>query len=58
MEWRQERDLAYLIGESTMKQKSFEQMGTIRSSVAGFFGCKPQNVALVSNFTLGLNIFL
>ncbi|WP_420602717.1 aminotransferase class V-fold PLP-dependent enzyme [Flagellimonas sp.] len=58
MEWRQEHDLDYLIGGSTMKQKSFERMGEIRSSVGSFFGCSSQNVALVPNFTLGLNMLL
>ncbi|SNZ00935.1 aminotransferase class V-fold PLP-dependent enzyme [Flagellimonas pacifica] len=58
MEWRQEHDLDYLIGGSAMKQKSFERMGDVRSSVANFFSCNPQNIALVPNFTLGLNMLL
>ncbi len=58
MEWRQEHDLDYLIGGSEMKAKNFEEMFTIRKAVGDFFDCKSDNVALVPNFTLGLNMLL
>ncbi|TAI46966.1 aminotransferase class V-fold PLP-dependent enzyme [Flagellimonas allohymeniacidonis] len=58
LEWRQEHDLDYLIGGSLMKEKSFEQMFLVRESVGRFFKCVPQNVALVQNFSLGLNLLL
>lgn len=58
LEWRQEHDLDYLIGGSAMKQKSFEQMFTVRNTVGDFFNCKSENVALVQNFSLGLNMLL
>ncbi len=58
MEWRQGHDLDYLIGGSDMKAKSFEHMPKIKETVARFFDCKPNNVALVPNFSLGLNMLL
>lgn len=58
MEWRQEHDLDYLIGGSDMKQKWFAKMPEIKDTIGRFFGCKPENVALTPNFTLGLNILL
>lgn len=58
LEWRQEHDLDYLIGGSNAKQKNFENMYTIRDAVGRFFDCKSENVALVPNFTIGLNILL
>lgn len=58
MEWRQGHDLDFLIGGSIMKMKSFEHIPEIRKTVGRFFNCKPENVALVPNFSLGLNILL
>lgn len=58
MEWRQEHDLDYLIGGSHMKGKSFEETPQINATVGRFFNCKAKNVALVPNFTLGLNMLL
>ncbi|MGX1928856.1 aminotransferase class V-fold PLP-dependent enzyme [Flagellimonas sp. 2504JD4-2] len=58
LEWRQEHDLDYLIGGSIAKQKNFESMHTIREAVGRFFSCPSENVALVPNFTIGLNILL
>ncbi len=58
MEWRQEHDLDYLIGGSTMKVKSFEHMPSIKETLGKFFHCRPENVALVPNFSLGMNLLL
>nr|WP_299385089.1 aminotransferase class V-fold PLP-dependent enzyme [Allomuricauda sp.] len=58
MEWRQENDLDYLIGGSHMKQKWYDKMSGVRSTVGQFFGCDSSHVALVPNFTLGLNLLL
>lgn len=58
LEWRQEHDLDYLIGGSQMKAKSFEETPQINVTVGSFFNCKAENVALVPNFTLGLNMLL
>lgn len=58
MEWRQEHDLDFLIGGSRMKQKWYGKIVEIKGTVGNFFGCQPGNVALVPNFTLGLNMLL
>ncbi|WP_420321652.1 aminotransferase class V-fold PLP-dependent enzyme [Flagellimonas sp.] len=58
MEWRQEHDLDYLIGGSTAKQKNFKEIFKVRDAVGKFFDCKSENVALVPNFTMGLNMLL
>ena len=58
MEWRQGHDLDFLIGGSEMKVKSFAHMPEIKKTVGKFFNCKPANVALVPNFSLGLNMLL
>ena len=58
MEWRQGHDLDYLIGGSKMKNKGFAHMPEIKKVVGKFFHCNPENVALVPNFSLGLNLLL
>jgi selenocysteine lyase/cysteine desulfurase len=58
MEWRQGHDLDFLIGGSEMKAKSFAHMPIIKKTIGKFFHCKPENVALVPNFSLGLNLLL
>ena len=58
MEWRQGHDLDYLIGGSEMKMKGFAHMPEIKKTVGKFFNCKPENVALVPNFSLGFNLLL
>ena len=58
MEWRQGHDLDFLIGGSNMKVKAFAHLPEIKKTVGKFFHCKPTNVALVPNFTLGLNMLL
>ena len=58
MEWRQGHDLDFLIGGSEMKNKGFAHMPEIKKTVGAFFHCKPENVALVPNFSLGLNLLL
>lgn len=59
MEWRQEHDLDFLIGGSEMKMAAMmHQIPETRKTVANFFGCKIENVALVPNFSLGLNMLL
>ncbi|GLU42617.1 aminotransferase class V-fold PLP-dependent enzyme [Allomuricauda sp. NBRC 101325] len=58
MEWRQGHDLDFLIGGSDMKNKSFAHMPQIKKTVGKFFHCKPENVALLPNFSLGFNLLL
>ena len=58
LDWRQEHDLDFLIGGSSMKMKSLSIVTETRKTVGNFFGCKQENVALVPNFSLGLNLLL
>ncbi|MEP2280612.1 aminotransferase class V-fold PLP-dependent enzyme [Maribacter sp.] len=58
LEWRQEHDLDFLIDGSDMREQSLKVISDTRSTVGRFFNCKRENVALVSNFSSGLNILL
>ncbi|SHK75638.1 Selenocysteine lyase/Cysteine desulfurase [Maribacter aquivivus] len=58
LEWRQEHDLDFLIDGSDMREQSLKVISNTRTSVGRFFNCKRENVALVSNFSSGLNVLL
>lgn len=58
LDWRQEHDLDFLIGGSNFRLKAAKLIEETRSTVGRFFNCKVDNVALVQNFSLGLNILL
>lgn len=58
LEWRQEHDLDFLLRGSEMRSKNLEIVSDARTSVASFFGCKRENVALLNNFSSGLNMLL
>lgn len=58
LEWRQEHDLDFLLKASDMRQKSLRILSETRTSVGEYFGCKRENVALINNFSTGLNMLL
>ncbi len=58
LEWRQEHDLDFLIGGSQMKMTSHVLMDETRNSIGNVFGCPKENIALVPNFSIGLNMLL
>lgn len=58
LDWRQEHDLDFLIGGSKMKMKGHMLISETRNSIGKFFGCSAHNVALVPNFSIGLNLLL
>ena len=58
LDWRQEHDLDFLIYGSDMREKTLEVISDTRTTVGEFFNCKRENVALVNNFSTGLNILL
>ncbi|WFO18029.1 aminotransferase class V-fold PLP-dependent enzyme [Cellulophaga baltica 4] len=58
LDWRQEHDLDYLIGGSNFKLKAAKLIAQVRAAVGTFFNCKNENVALVQNFSLGMNMLL
>ena len=58
IEWRKQHDKEFLEGASNMRMESAKIITESRALVGDFFGCKYENVALVQNFSLGLNILL
>ncbi|MET6991491.1 aminotransferase class V-fold PLP-dependent enzyme [Sediminicola arcticus] len=58
LDWRQEHDLDFLIGGSIMRAKSHKVIENTRETVGQFFGCNPSNVALIPNFSIGINLLL
>lgn len=58
LDWRQEHDLDFLIGGSIFREKLVPFFNGVRKSVADFFTGKPENVALMPNFSWGLNALL
>ncbi|MGB5819634.1 MAG: aminotransferase class V-fold PLP-dependent enzyme [Saonia sp.] len=58
LDWRQEHDLDALISGIPLKEKCVGLISETRDTVGAFFGCKRENVALVPNFSLGLNMLL
>ncbi|WP_405413125.1 aminotransferase class V-fold PLP-dependent enzyme [Maribacter sp. Asnod1-A12] len=58
LDWRQEHDLDFLIDGSEMRDEALKVISDTRSAVGRFFNCKRENVALISNFSTGLNVLL
>lgn len=58
MEWRQEHDLDYLVGGSSMKIPAMKLLKETRELLAEIYGTEVSRVALVPNFSLGLNLVL
>lgn len=59
LEWRNRHDLEFLKSGSLMKMSAMQtQIPETRKTVARFFNCKNENVALMQNFSLGLNMLL
>ena len=58
MEWRQEKDLDYLIGGSMFYATYPSFLENIRKTVAGFFKAEKENTVLVPNFSFGFNTLI
>ena len=58
LDWRQEHDLDLLIGGSKTGTKFNTLLANTKDTIGAFFGCKREHVALVPNFSLGLNLLL
>jgi len=56
--WRNQHDREFLEEASNMRMHSGGILSDTRKTVATFFGASLKNVALLQNFTLGLNILL
>ena len=57
-DWRQEHDLDVLIGGKKLNAKLAKIVADTRGTVAQFFNCNLENVALVPNFSIGFNLLL
>lgn len=58
LDWRQEHDLDFLLKASGMREKSLKTISDTRTTVGEFFNCRREHVALINNFSTGLNMFL
>ena len=58
LEWRQGHDLDFMVGGGQMKFESMKLFPEIRKTLANFFMASKKEVALVPNFSLGLNLLL
>lgn len=58
VKWRHEHDKNLLAGGSIFRDRHKTHIKQIRSSVAGFFGTSEDTVALVPNFSFGMNTVL
>ena len=58
LDWRQEHDLDFLLYGSDMRSKTLKILTNTRTAVGAFFNCKRENVALINNFSTGLNMLL
>ncbi len=58
MEWRQEHDLDFLVGGSSMKIPAMELLRETRELLASVYGTEARRVALLPNFSLGMNLIL
>ena len=57
-EFRQNHDLDFLLGASVFKEKQAGILSKTRELVGETFGCPPGQVALVPNFSYGLNTLI
>jgi len=58
MDWRQERDLDLLIHATEMPKKRGHILADTRTTIAKMFNCNLSNVALINNFSTGMNFLL
>lgn len=58
LEWRQEHDLDFLLHGSEMRERSLAILSDTRNTLGQFFNCNRENLALVPNFSTGLNVLL
>lgn len=58
IDWRQERDLDLLIHATEMPRKRGDLLEETRTTIGEVFNCKRENVALINNFSTGMNFLL
>jgi len=57
-EFRQDHDMDFFLKGSLLKENMGEMLTGVRESVARFFHCAPNRVALIPNFSYGFNSVL
>ncbi|QCW98934.1 aminotransferase class V-fold PLP-dependent enzyme [Aggregatimonas sangjinii] len=58
LDWRQEHDLDFIMKASGMRDTTLQIISECRTAVGTYFGCKGENIALVNNFSTGMNMLL
>jgi len=58
LEWRQEHDLDFLLYGSAMREKTLRTLAETRTTIGTFFNCNRDNVALINNFSTGINFLI
>lgn len=58
LDWRHDHDLDYLIMGSKLKDKQETFIKKLRAKIGQFFNADPEKLALVPNFSFGINIYL
>jgi len=58
VDWRQERDLDLLIHATELPKKRGHLLEETRTTIGEFFNCKREHVALINNFSTGMNFLL
>lgn len=58
IDWRQEHDLDVLIHATEMPKKRGHLLEETRATISEVFNCKQENVALINNFSTGMNFLL
>ena len=57
-DFRQDHDLDFLISASILKEKQGELLAGVRETMARFFSCAPNRIALTPNFSYGFNTLM
>lgn len=58
VDWRQERDLDVLIHATEMPKKRADLLEETQAIIGEIFNCKQENIALINNFSTGINFLL
>lgn len=58
IDWRQEHDLDALLHGSEMWEQTLKTLSDTREKIGQFFNCDRERVALVYNYSLGMNLLL
>lgn len=58
IEWRRQHDLDLMEHASIFRLQAKERIDSVRNTIARFFGASSNEIALVPNFSLGMNMVL